>query len=54
MDPFWQSFLTGAGMLWKALWALTLGYAISAAIQVLVTQQQMADALGEGVLMWLG
>lgn len=34
-------------MLWKALWALIFGYIISAGIQVLVTREQMANALGE-------
>ena len=34
-------------MLWKALWALILGYTILATIQVLVTREQMAKALGE-------
>ncbi|MEP5975665.1 MAG: permease [Nitratireductor sp.] len=47
MDQVVQAFYTGAGMLWKALWALIFGYTISAAIQVLVTREQMARALGE-------
>jgi uncharacterized membrane protein YraQ (UPF0718 family) len=47
MDQVVQAFLTGAGMLWKALWALIFGYVISAAIQVLVTREQMARVLGE-------
>jgi uncharacterized membrane protein YraQ (UPF0718 family) len=47
MDQVAQAFYTGAGMLWKALWALIFGYTISAAIQVLVTREQMARALGE-------
>lgn len=34
-------------MLWKALWALTFGYLISAGIQVLVTPEQMARVLGK-------
>lgn len=34
-------------MLWKAAWALIFGYIISAAIQVLVTREQMARALGD-------
>jgi hypothetical protein len=42
-----EALLTAAGMLWKALWALVLGYLISAGIQVLVTHRQMAAALGE-------
>lgn len=46
MDQVLDAFVTGAGMLWKALWALIFGYVISASIQVFVTQQQMADVLG--------
>jgi uncharacterized membrane protein YraQ (UPF0718 family) len=46
MEEVWQAFYTGAGMLWQALWALIFGYVISAAIQVLVSREQMARALG--------
>ncbi len=42
MGPFfsavWDAVYTGAGLFWKALWALALGYAISAAIQVFVSR----------------
>jgi uncharacterized membrane protein YraQ (UPF0718 family) len=47
MDQVLEALTTGAGMLWKALWALVFGYLISAAIQVLVTRKQMADLLGK-------
>lgn len=47
MDTLADALLTGAGMLWKALWALIFGYLVSAAIQVLVTREQMAKVLGE-------
>lgn len=47
MDQLAEALQTSAGMLWKALWALIFGYIISAAIQVLVTKEQMAKALGE-------
>lgn len=47
VDQVAQAFLTGAGMLWKALWALIFGYLISAGIQVLVSREQMARVLGE-------
>lgn len=47
MEPFTDALLTGAGILWKALWALVFGYLVSAGIQVLVTREQMARALGE-------
>lgn len=38
---------TAAGMLWKAMWALVFGYIISAAVQVLVTREQMGRVMGE-------
>ncbi|HVS64654.1 MAG TPA: permease [Thermoanaerobaculia bacterium] len=47
MDQVLEALRTSTGMLWKALWALIFGYTISAGIQVLVTRQQMAKALGE-------
>lgn len=47
MDQVLDAVLTGAGMLWKALWALIFGYTISAGIQVLVTREQMARVLGD-------
>ena len=47
MEQVWEALQTGGGMLWKALWALIFGYIISAGIQVLVTNKQMADTLGE-------
>lgn len=46
MDQVVDAITTGAGMLWKALWALIFGYIISAGIQVLVTREQMARLLG--------
>ena len=50
MGQIWEALQTGGGMLWKALWALIFGYIISAGIQVLITEKQMADTLGdEGV-----
>lgn len=47
MDQILVAFETGAGLLWKALGALIFGYTISAAIQALVTREQMAGALGD-------
>ncbi len=47
MEQVWEALQTGAGILWKALWALIFGYTISAGIQVLITRVQMANALGE-------
>lgn len=47
MEQVAEALYTGAGMLWKALWALVFGYVISAGIQVLITREQMAGVLGE-------
>ena len=46
MNMVLEAFATGAGILWKALWALIFGYFISASIQVLVTRKQMSEVLG--------
>ena len=42
-----EAIVTGAGILWKALWALIFGYLISAGIQVLVSRSAMAKTLGK-------
>lgn len=47
MNQVFEALLTSAGILWKAFWALVFGYAISAAIQVLVTRSQMARILSK-------
>ena len=47
MESLTEALQTGAGMLWKALWALAFGYLISAGIQVFVTRARMGHALGE-------
>ena len=47
MEQVVDALMTGAGMLWKALWALIFGYVISAGIQVIITKRQMADLMGE-------
>ena len=47
MNLVFEALYTGAGILWKALWALIFGYIISAGIQVLITRAQMARTLGE-------
>lgn len=54
MEHFVEALLTGAGMLWKALWALIFGYLISAGIQVIVTREQMASTLGSRGLRQMG
>ena len=47
MEQVVDAVTTGAGMLWKALWGLVFGYVISAGIQVLITREQMANAIGD-------
>ncbi|HTV24259.1 MAG TPA: permease [Polyangiaceae bacterium] len=54
MDAILRALTTAAGMLYKAFWALVFGYAVSAAIQVLVTRQQMGRVLGERGLRQVG
>jgi uncharacterized membrane protein YraQ (UPF0718 family) len=55
-----KGLFTAAGLLWTAAWALVLGYAFSAVIQVFVRPQEAADKLGEagpkqvGLAMGLG
>ncbi len=46
MEQVIDAVMTGAGMLWKALWGLVFGYVISAGIQVLITKEEMARAIG--------
>lgn len=43
-----QSLYTTAGLLWKALWALALGYAFSSIIQVFISKTATAKHLGKG------
>ncbi|HWH30870.1 MAG TPA: permease [Mycobacteriales bacterium] len=49
-----EALYTAAGLLWRAAWALALGYAVSAAIQVFVSRSQAAKYLGEGTPRQLG
>jgi uncharacterized membrane protein YraQ (UPF0718 family) len=49
-----EALLTAAGLFWKAAWALALGYAISAAIQVFISRKQAAEHLGQGTPRQLG
>ena len=48
LDMAWDAIVTGAGLFWRAAWALALGYAISAAIQVFVSRRAAAQRLGDG------
>lgn len=46
MTWFWLGLYYGAAMFWETLWALVLGFGISAALQVFVSKEQMTRALG--------
>ena len=46
MNWLWMSLYHAAAMLWDTLWALVLGFSISAIFQVLVTKEQMSRAFG--------
>ncbi len=48
MEAIIQSLYTTAGLLWKSLWALAIGYAFSAVIQVLISKKAAAKHLGKG------
>lgn len=48
MEAIVQSLYTTAGLLWKAFWALAIGYAFSALIQVFVSKKAAAKHLGQG------
>ncbi|PJC36967.1 transporter [Candidatus Peregrinibacteria bacterium CG_4_9_14_0_2_um_filter_53_11] len=48
MEAVIQSFYTTAGLLWKALWALAIGYAFSSVIQVFISKKAAAKHLGQG------
>src|SRR5205814_4955288 len=42
----WMGFYYGLAMFWETLWALVLGFGISAALQVFVSKEQMTRAFG--------
>ena len=46
IDQAGQALYIGAGLFWKAFWALAFGYAFSSLIQVLVPRQIIATHLG--------
>lgn len=54
MDAILDSLVTGAGLFWKAFWALALGYAISAFIQVFVSRDKAVKYLGKSSPKQLG
>jgi uncharacterized protein len=54
MSAIGDALYTAAGLLWRAGWALALGYAVSAAIQAFVSRKQAAKYFGEGTPRQLG
>ena len=42
----WRSLFESAAMFWEVLWALVLGFAVSALLQVFVSKERMTQALG--------
>ncbi|MDQ3914256.1 MAG: permease [Actinomycetota bacterium] len=56
----WEAVVTGAGLFWRAFWALAFGYAISASIQIFLSRGEAAKYLGDakpkkvGLAMLLG
>lgn len=46
MNWIWMTLHNALGMLWMTFWALTLGFSISAALQVFVSKEQMSRAFG--------
>lgn len=60
VDAAWDAVSTAAGLFWRAFWALALGYAVSASIQVFLSRGEAARYLGDakpkkvGLAMLLG
>ncbi|HLW36043.1 MAG TPA: permease [Chthoniobacterales bacterium] len=46
----WMGFYHGLAMFWETLWALVLGFGISAALQVFVSKDRMTQLLGRNGL----
>lgn len=46
VQPLGDAIVTAAGLFWRAFWALALGYAISASIQVFLSRGEAAKHLG--------
>ncbi len=50
LEWLWTGLYHGAAMFWETLWALVLGFGISAALQVFVTKDRMTQLLGRNGL----
>jgi uncharacterized protein len=47
LDSVWEALRFAFGMTWEVLWALILGFALSSAVQSLVSKEQMRRLLGD-------
>ena len=54
MHTFWLGIYHAALMGWETFWALVMGFAVSAALQVFVKKEQMARLFGETTLRSVG
>src|SRR5271154_5447482 len=50
MHWLWQSLYAAAAMLWETLWALVLGFSLSAFVQVFFRKEQIARHFGRAGL----
>jgi uncharacterized protein len=50
MNWLWMSLYHTAAMLWETLWALVLGFSLSAIVQVFVSKEQMTRSFGRAGL----
>jgi uncharacterized membrane protein YraQ (UPF0718 family) len=50
MNLIWTGIYHGAAMFWETLWALVLGFGVSAALQVFVSKERMTQLLGRAGL----
>ena len=50
MNWLWMGIYHGAAMFWETLWALVLGFGVSAALQVFVSKERMTQLLGRAGL----
>ena len=50
MDWLWHSLYCAAVMLWETVWALVLGFTMSAFVQVFCRREQVAKHLGRAGL----
>src|ERR1700682_501482 len=47
MNLLWMGLYHGLAMFWETLWALVLGFGISAALQVFVSKEKMTRLFGQ-------